>query len=53
VSDQEVAGKPICWLSSVNLLETSSATEHIARFLPSVTDSKAPFTFVVQVSETM
>ena len=47
---QEMAGKPICWLSSVNLLKVSSATTHIARYLPSITHSKAPFTFVVQVS---
>jgi len=27
-------------------------TFHIARFLPSITESKAPFTFALQVSDT-
>jgi len=44
-------GDPICWLSSANLMEVAP-TFHIARFLPSITESKAPFTFALQVSDT-
>ena len=45
---QVESGEPICWLSSANLLEVAP-TFHIARFLPSILDSKAPFTFALQV----
>lgn len=41
-------GDPICWLSSANLMEVAP-TFHIARFLPSIKDSKAPFTFALQI----
>ncbi|KAL0033215.1 hypothetical protein WJX79_009992 [Trebouxia sp. C0005] len=41
-------GDPICWLSSANLMEVAP-TFHIARFLPSITQSKAPFTFALQI----
>ena len=41
-------GEPICWLSSANLMEVAP-TYHIARFLPSIKDSKAPFTYALQV----
>ena len=46
---QVETGDPICWLSSANLVEVTP-TFHIARFLPSIKDSKAPFTFALQVS---
>ncbi|KAL3136999.1 hypothetical protein ABBQ32_006591 [Trebouxia sp. C0010 RCD-2024] len=42
------SGEPICWLSSVNLMEVAP-TYHIARFLPSILESKAPFTFALQI----
>ena len=44
---QVETGDPICWLSSANLMEVAP-TFHIARFLPSIKDSKAPFTFALQ-----
>lgn len=44
------SGEPICWLSSVNVMEVAP-TFHIARFLPSILDSKAPFTFALQVCQ--
>lgn len=43
--------RPASWVSRVNLLVTTCATTHISLFLPCITDSKAPFTFVTQVSE--
>ena len=36
-------------LLSVNLVSLKEPTFHIARFLPSIRDSKAPFVFVWQV----
>jgi hypothetical protein len=42
------AVEPVCCLTSANLLEVQP-TFHIARFLPSIKDSKAPFTFVLQI----
>ena len=47
---QVESGEPICWLSSANLMEVAP-TYHIARFLPSILDSKAPFTFALQVCQ--
>lgn len=47
---QVETGDPICWLSSANLMEVAP-TFHIARFLPSILDSKAPFTFALQVCQ--
>ena len=44
---QVETGDPICWLSSANLVEVTP-TFHIARYLPSIKDSKAPFTFALQ-----
>jgi len=38
-----------CRLSAMELVSVSAPTPHIARFLPSIRDSKAPFTFVWQV----
>ena len=46
---QVETGDPNCWLSSANLVEVAP-TFHIARYLPSIKDSKAPFTFALQVS---
>lgn len=47
---QVETGEPICWLSSANLMEVAP-TYHIARFLPSILESKAPFTFALQVCQ--
>ena len=49
-SVQVETGDPICWLSSANLVEVTP-TFHIARYLPSIKDSKAPFTFALQVHQ--
>ena len=48
VALQVDAVEPVCCLASANLLEVQP-TFHIARFLPSIKDSQAPFTFVLQV----
>ena len=49
---QVETGEPICWLSSANLMEVAP-TYHIARFLPSILESKAPFTFALQVCQAL
>eukprot|EP00891_Asterochloris_glomerata_P007511 jgi/Astpho2/7511/Aster-02077 len=43
-----LAEDPVCRLSSANLLEVAP-TFHIARYLPSIHESTAPFTFVLQI----
>ncbi|KAK9906580.1 hypothetical protein WJX75_004515 [Coccomyxa subellipsoidea] len=40
---------PVCSLVSLNLLSLAEPTFHIARFLPSVRDSKAPLLFIWHV----
>lgn len=39
----------VCSLVSLNLLSLAEPTFHIARFLPSVRDSKAPLLFIWHV----
>ncbi|KAK9791394.1 hypothetical protein WJX73_002054 [Symbiochloris irregularis] len=41
--------EPLFALASVDLCEVDAACPNIARFLPSIRDSTAPFTFVVQI----
>jgi hypothetical protein len=43
------AGDPVFELASMDLVETDAPCFHIARFLPSIKHSRAPFTFVVQI----
>ncbi|KAL3141693.1 hypothetical protein ABBQ32_004380 [Trebouxia sp. C0010 RCD-2024] len=43
------ADEPVFGLASVDLVEVEAPTWHIAEHLPSIRDSKAPFTFVVQL----
>ncbi|KAK9818359.1 hypothetical protein WJX72_011272 [[Myrmecia] bisecta] len=43
------APEPACRLSSVNLMAVDEPTFHIARFLPSIHNQRAPFTFVWQI----
>jgi hypothetical protein len=44
-----VAGEPVFELASMDLVETDQPCFNIARFLPAIKHSKAPFTFVVQI----
>ncbi|DBA89089.1 hypothetical protein WJX77_009682 [Trebouxia sp. C0004] len=43
------ADEPVFGLASVDLVEVEAPTWHIAQHLPAIRDSKAPFTFVVQL----
>ncbi|KAK9823769.1 hypothetical protein WJX72_005371 [[Myrmecia] bisecta] len=43
------AEEPVFGLASVDLVDTDAPTFHIAQHLPSIRNSKAPFTFVVQL----
>ena len=47
--EQELSEEPLLQLASVDLLALDAPTPHIARFLPWVKDSAAPFTFLVQI----
>lgn len=47
--EQELSEEPLLQLASVDLLALDAPTPHIARFLPWVKDSTAPFTFLVQI----
>ena len=43
---QILPGAPVCALVSLNLVTVAEPTFHIARFLPSIRDHKAPLLFV-------
>lgn len=47
---QYAPGSSVLQFSSVNLITQSKPCFHIARFLPSIKDCQAPFTFAWQVS---
>jgi hypothetical protein len=49
VRAQILPDAPVCELVSLNLVTVAEPTFHIARFLPSVRDSKAPLLFVWHV----
>ncbi|EIE22257.1 DUF1336-domain-containing protein [Coccomyxa subellipsoidea C-169] len=44
-----LADDPLFALAAVDLLEMETPTFHIARYLPSLKKSKAPFTFIVNI----
>ena len=46
---QYTPSESVMQLSSVNLITQSKPCFHIARFLPSIRDCQAPFTFAWQV----
>lgn len=46
---QVLPDAPVCSLVSLNLLSMAEPTFHIARFLPSIRDSKAPLHFIWHV----
>lgn len=48
---QVLPDAPVCSLISLNLVSLAEPTFHIARFLPSVRNSKAPLLFIWHVSD--